>query len=89
MPASPAKGGACPAEELMRWDGWFAGRSLREPFEERNTSALSSRRGRGFPCCPRRGRESADDLTALPLACCRHYCRPTFGHIDCRASSRG
>jgi hypothetical protein len=25
-PASPAKGGACPAAELMRWDGWFAGR---------------------------------------------------------------
>jgi hypothetical protein len=27
MPASPAKGVACPAAELMRWDGWFAGRS--------------------------------------------------------------
>jgi hypothetical protein len=37
MPASPAKGGACPAEELMRQDGWFAGRPLRvrESFEER------------------------------------------------------
>jgi hypothetical protein len=27
MPASPAKGVACPAEELMRRDGRFAGRS--------------------------------------------------------------
>jgi hypothetical protein len=26
MPASPAKGVARPAEELMRWDGRFAGR---------------------------------------------------------------
>jgi hypothetical protein len=36
-PASPAKGVACPAEELMRRDGRFAGRSLRvlEPFEKR------------------------------------------------------
>jgi hypothetical protein len=25
-PASPAKGVACPAAELMRRDGWFAGR---------------------------------------------------------------
>jgi hypothetical protein len=25
-PASPAKGVACPATELMRRDGWFAGR---------------------------------------------------------------
>jgi hypothetical protein len=36
-PASPAKGVACPAAELMRRDEWFAGRPLRvcEPFEER------------------------------------------------------
>jgi hypothetical protein len=36
-PASPAKGVACPTEELMRRDGRFAGRSLlvRESFEER------------------------------------------------------
>jgi hypothetical protein len=65
-PASPAKGVACPAAELMRRDEWFVGRSLcvREPFEERNTGASSSRRGRGFSRCPRRGRELADDLTA-------------------------
>jgi hypothetical protein len=37
---------------------------VREPFEERNTGASSSRRGRGLPCCSRRGHESADDLTA-------------------------
>jgi hypothetical protein len=30
---------------------------VREPFEERITSALSSRRERGFSCCPRMGRE--------------------------------
>jgi hypothetical protein len=37
----------------------LAGRSLRvrEPFEERITGALSSRRERGFSCCPRMGRE--------------------------------
>jgi hypothetical protein len=40
------------------------GGRVREPFEERNTGASSSRRGRGLPCCSRRGREPADDLTA-------------------------
>jgi hypothetical protein len=36
-PASPAKGVAYPAAELMRRDEWFAGQPLcvREPFEER------------------------------------------------------
>ena len=35
--ASPARGAACPAAELMRRGGWFAGQPLRvrEPFEER------------------------------------------------------
>jgi hypothetical protein len=40
---------------------------MREPFEERNTGTLSSRRGRGLPHCPRRGREPADDLTAASV----------------------
>jgi hypothetical protein len=62
--ALPAKGVACPAAELMRLDGWFAGQPLREPFEGQNTGASFSRRGRGLPCCSRRGREPADDLTA-------------------------
>jgi hypothetical protein len=35
-PASPAKGVACPAAELMRRDEWFAGQPLCEPFEERS-----------------------------------------------------
>jgi hypothetical protein len=37
----------------------LAGRPLRvrEPFEERITGALSSRRERGFSCCLRMGRE--------------------------------
>jgi hypothetical protein len=50
----------------MRRDEWFAGQPLcvREPFEERNTDASYSRRGRGFSCCPKRGRELADDMTA-------------------------
>jgi hypothetical protein len=40
-PASPAGGVSCPAKELMRRDGRFAGRLLRvrESFEERNTGA--------------------------------------------------
>jgi hypothetical protein len=65
-PASPAKGAACPAVELMRRDEWLVGRPLcvREPFGERNTGASSSRRGRGLSRCPRRGHELADDLTA-------------------------
>jgi hypothetical protein len=63
---SPAKGAACPAAELTRQDEWFAGQPLcvREPFEERNTGASSSRRGRGLSRRPRRGCEPADDLTA-------------------------
>jgi hypothetical protein len=50
----------------MRRDGRFAGRPLRvrESFEERDMGASSSRRGRGLPCCSRRGREPAGDLTA-------------------------
>jgi hypothetical protein len=58
-PTSPARGAACPAAELMRRGEWLAGRPLRgrEPFEERITGALSSRRERGFSCCPWMGRE--------------------------------
>jgi hypothetical protein len=37
---------------------------VREPFEERNTGALSLRRGRGLPRRFRRGREPAGDLTS-------------------------
>jgi hypothetical protein len=57
-PASPARGAACPAAELMRRGEWLAGRPLRvrETFEERNMGALSSRREGGFPRCPRMGR---------------------------------
>jgi hypothetical protein len=40
------------------------GGRVRGSFEERNTGALSSRRGRGLPCRIRRGREPAGDLTA-------------------------
>ena len=83
MPASPAKGVACPAEELMRRDGWFASRPSRvlESFEERNTGASSSCHGRGLS-----GLQAIRPL--LPPVCC-NYCRSTFGHIDHRASSRG
>jgi hypothetical protein len=65
-PASPAKGVACRAAELMRRDEWFAGQPLcmHEPFKEQNTGASSSRCGRGLSCYPRRGREPAADLTA-------------------------
>jgi hypothetical protein len=44
--------------------GGSQGGRVREPFEERNTVASSSRRGRGLPCCFRRGREPAGNLTA-------------------------
>jgi hypothetical protein len=44
--------------------GGSRGGRVREPFEEQNTGASSSRRGRGLPCCSRKGREPADDLTA-------------------------
>jgi hypothetical protein len=52
--ASPARGAACPAVELIRRGERFARRPLRvrEPFEEWNTGAPSSRRGRGFSRCP-------------------------------------
>jgi hypothetical protein len=57
--ASLARGAACPAAELMRRGVRFAGQPLRvrEPFEEWNTGALSSRRERGFSRCPRMGRK--------------------------------
>jgi hypothetical protein len=56
-PASPARGAAYPAAELMRRGEWLAGRPLRvrEPFEERITGALSSLRERGSSRCPRIG----------------------------------
>jgi hypothetical protein len=65
VPASPAGGVACPAKELMRRDGRFAGRLLcvREPFEERNTGTSSLLRGRGLPCRFRRGCEPVGDWT--------------------------
>jgi hypothetical protein len=58
-PASPARSVVYPSAELMRWGELLAGRPLRmrEPFEERITGALSSRRERGFSSCPRMGRE--------------------------------
>jgi hypothetical protein len=48
-----------PPRSLMRRGERFAGRPLRvrEPFEEWNTGALSSRRERGFSHCPRMGRK--------------------------------
>jgi hypothetical protein len=66
VPASPAGGVACPAKELMRWDGRFTGRLLRvrEPFEEQSTGASSLLRGRGLPCGFRRGCEPVGDWTA-------------------------
>jgi hypothetical protein len=65
-PASPARGVACPAKELMRRDGRFAGRLLRvrESFEERNTGASFLFCGRGLSCRFRRGCEPVGDWTA-------------------------
>jgi hypothetical protein len=58
-PTSPARSAACPTVELMQRGEWLAGRPsrVREPFEERITGALSSRRERRFSCYPRMGRE--------------------------------
>jgi hypothetical protein len=80
MPASPAKGVACPVEGLMRRDGRFAGRPLHvhKSFEERNTGVSSSCHGRGLSCRFRRGREPVGDLTAasarlLPQLLSAHF----------------
>jgi hypothetical protein len=50
----------------MRRDGRLVGRPLRvlESFEEQNTNASSSCRGRRLSCRFKRGREPAGDLTA-------------------------
>jgi hypothetical protein len=70
----------------MRRDGRFAGRPLRvrESFEDRNTDASSSCRGKRLSCRLRRGREPAGDLTAafarllLQLLSVRFWpCRPS------------
>jgi hypothetical protein len=60
-----ARGVACPAKELMRWDGRFAGHLLRvrKSFEERNTGASSLCRGKGLPCRFRRGCEPVGEWT--------------------------
>jgi hypothetical protein len=75
----------------MRRDEWFAGLSLcmRESFEEWNTGASSSRRGRGFSRCPRRGREPADVLTAASARLPPPLLSAHFWPIDRRAFSRG
>jgi hypothetical protein len=72
----------------MQQDGWFAEQPLCEPFKGRNTSASSLHRGRGLPCCSRRGREPADDLTAASARPPPPLLLATFGYIDRRASSR-
>jgi hypothetical protein len=48
-PASPAKGAACPAAELMRRDEWFAGQPLcvREPSRNGRLALSFESRG-GF-----------------------------------------
>jgi hypothetical protein len=50
----------------MRRDGRFVRRLLRvrEPFEEQNTGTSFLLRGRGLPCCFRRGCEPVGDWTA-------------------------
>jgi hypothetical protein len=66
--ASPARGAACPAAELMRRGEQFAGQPLRvrEPFEERNTGAPSSRVREGSLTAPGWDVSLADDVTAAP-----------------------
>jgi hypothetical protein len=78
MPASPAKGVACPAEELMRRDGRFAGRPrawvvrgtehgrvVFTPWERAPVPLLEGTRAcRRFDRC---FRSSAAAITAGPL----------------------
>jgi hypothetical protein len=75
----------------MRRDGRFAGRPLcvLKSFEKRNMGASSSCRGRGLFAASGgdAGLQAIQPL--LLLVCCCNYCRPTFGHIDRRASPRG
>jgi hypothetical protein len=82
----------------MQRDGRLAGYLLRvrESFEERNMGASSSCCRRGLPCCFRGGREPAGGTRAwlvveplLPRVCCCNYRRSAYGHINCRAYSRG
>jgi hypothetical protein len=75
----------------MRRDVWFAGQPLcvREPFEEQNTGASSSYVGEGSLAVPGGDVSLQTTRPLLPPACRRHHCRPTFGHIDRRAFSRG
>jgi hypothetical protein len=86
-PASPAKGVACLAAELMRWDEWFAGQPLRELFEERAFRLHTM--GEGSPAAQGGDMSLQTIWPPLLLACCRHYCWPTSGHIDRRAFSHG
>jgi hypothetical protein len=62
---------------------------VREPFEERNTGASSSRHGRGLSCFSRRGREPAVDLTAASARLPPPLLPAHFWPIDRRAFSRG
>jgi hypothetical protein len=82
----------------MRRDGRLEGYLLRmrESFEERNTSASSLCCRRGLPCRFRGGCEPVGGTRAwlvvgplLPHVCCCNYCRSAYGHINCRAYSRG
>jgi hypothetical protein len=81
----------------MRRDGRLAGYLLhvRESFEEWNTGASSLCGGRGLSYRFRGGCEPGGGTRAwsvvgslLPHVCCCNYCRPAFGHINCRAYSR-
>jgi hypothetical protein len=82
----------------MRRDGRLTRYLLRvrESFEEQNTSASFLCCRRGLPCFFRGGCEPVGGTRAwlvvgplLPHVCCCNYCRSAYGHINCRAYSRG
>jgi hypothetical protein len=83
-PASPAKGVACPAAELMRRVEWFAG--SRCACASRSRNGTRARRlhavGEGSPAASGGGVSLLTTWLLLLPACHRHYCRPISGCIN-------
>jgi hypothetical protein len=90
MPASPAKGVACPAEGLMRRDGRFAGRPRARAVRGTEHGRVVFTPWERAPLLLQEGTRACRrfDRYFCPSVC-RHYCRSTFGHINRRASSCG
>jgi hypothetical protein len=77
-PASPAKGVACPAKELMRREIRGASVARARVVREQNTSASSLCRGRGLLCRFRRGCEPVGDWIAASARLLLHLLPACF-----------